>query len=109
MVDIEIKNSGTEKSPYYQIMIDGKEYCATESLDNAEEIVKLCSIPHVNGSFRALAFTDKMKEARDFVIKFTKEHDHPPSYQILANALRIKRTAAYNRMKYCRELMACRQ
>ena len=37
----EIKNKGTEKYPFYQIMIDGIEYCATYSKKNADRLLKL--------------------------------------------------------------------
>lgn len=35
---IEILNSGTDEFPFYQIMVDGKEYCATDSIEKAEQL-----------------------------------------------------------------------
>ena len=47
---LKIVNSGTKEFPFYQIMDGENEFCATDNIENAEKIVKLCTIPHVSGS-----------------------------------------------------------
>lgn len=44
---LEIVNSGTKEFPFYQIMDGKNEFCATDNIENAEKIVKLCTIPQV--------------------------------------------------------------
>lgn len=66
----------------------------------------LTIIESYNSSIRPLELTNKMNEAKSFVIRYTEEHGTPPSYGMLAKELNIVRSAAYSRMKYCRELMS---
>jgi hypothetical protein len=39
----EIINSGTEHFPFYQVIINGKEYCATDDIEKAENLLSILS------------------------------------------------------------------
>ena len=45
---LKIVNSGTEHFPYYQLMDGEAEFCATDNIENAENIVKLFDLPVVS-------------------------------------------------------------
>lgn len=44
---IKIYNSGTMEFPFYQVKVDGVEYCATDSLYKAEKLKKLLELDQV--------------------------------------------------------------
>lgn len=41
MKAIKIINSGTEKFPFYKIMVDGTEYCSTDTMEKARSLKSL--------------------------------------------------------------------
>lgn len=47
----------------------------------------------------------KMEEAENLVKDYIKKNKKPPSYGYVAKKLGIKKTAAYGRLRHCRELM----
>lgn len=49
--------------------------------------------------------TAKMNEALNWVVNFENEIGYIPTYTELAKGLKISRTAAYMRLKYCRSIM----
>jgi SOS-response transcriptional repressor LexA len=49
--------------------------------------------------------TDKQKEAYDFIREFCDHYGIPPSYDNIAEGLKISKTAAYSRCKPFRKLI----
>jgi hypothetical protein len=85
-------------------------FITSDEFENlADEVVKLCTMPFVSGSFYVRGVTNKMAETREFVIKYINTFGKPPTYKIIAETFNIKRTAAYSRTKHFRELMVRRK
>jgi len=49
--------------------------------------------------------TDKQKETYDFIREFSRTYGTAPSYQNIADGLKISKTSAYARCKHFRVLL----
>jgi hypothetical protein len=57
----KIKNSGCKEFPYYLVMIGKKEFCATNSNENAQKIIELLTIAErKNKAIGVDAFCDRL-------------------------------------------------
>jgi len=85
--------------------------CHTESYIKwlEENVIKLFAIPDVSFSLRERGVSQKMYEAEQFVKSYIEAYNKPPTYEIVAYKLNVKKTAAYFRLRHCRDLMVRRQ